>query len=350
MAISPKVKLQALVNIPGTQGIPGTPGPPGPQGPAGSSSGSLLSSLHPSVRISLTSGTAITTADVTGATSAFIIAMGQSATPINNGSVDIAILLPTQTTLALTPGNHLASTAYDIFEAFVAGVYVVGTGPAWANSGAGTSSRGTGAGTSEVTIFNGRRVNANVITLNNGVNTYSVGINQANLIGGFRVSVVAGTVEDSTLRRLVWNEYNAVPRKLFRGDPAVSWVWSTPSFHQANANSANQLEIFSGATGRLVSVRACGCNNSSTASNLACATGIGLNSTTVTAAALLLPSTANNLQNFNSLAFYDDYPPLGYNLLVWLEQGSGSGGTTQTWLGTVGVSWLQTGISGQTFQ
>src|SRR5262249_28154314 len=93
--------------------------------------------------------------------------------------------------LSLT-GSHSANNIYDIWAALNSGIPMLGTGPAWQNSAAGLCSRGAGANTTEVGLFNGIYTNSNSIQLLNGATNWTVPVNQARLLGSVWIDSVAG--------------------------------------------------------------------------------------------------------------------------------------------------------------
>jgi hypothetical protein len=300
----------------------------------------------PSGRLSASSGVAVTSADQTSVSTLYYVALGQSKDPIYDGTNDVLRTIGTPS-LTINATNNLADTQYDVYEIWDGTSVQLAAGVAWTTNTAGAGARGTGAGSAEVTTFNGRRVNANSMTMKNGGTTYTVPANRGNLVGGFRVISTAGATEDSAAKRFVWNEYNAVPRPLRRIENSGSWTYSVSAWRQANGATANRVEVFSGAAGRLTQAQVMGlmCNSSTT--RRAGSVGIGVNSTTTNSAAIWVPAIADNFFIMTT-ANYNDYLPLGYNQINWLEWGAG--GETQTWVGNFGTLYMQTGIIGVTIQ
>ncbi len=84
-----------------------------------------------------------------------------------------------------------------------AGVVTLGTSVAWSSD----TATGTGAGTCEVEIFQGRMVNKQSMTVRFGSssgNTATVAARQFTIAGGFRASA-DGLTEDSYAKRYVSN-------------------------------------------------------------------------------------------------------------------------------------------------
>ena len=96
-------------------------------------------------------------------------------------------------TLALG-SNWSANTIYDVFVGLNASVVTLCTGPAWSNSGAGTSSRGTGAGTTQLATYMGMLTNAVSMTCRyNNTTTFTCAINQCTYTGSFMTNGSTGT-------------------------------------------------------------------------------------------------------------------------------------------------------------
>lgn len=201
--------------------------------------------------------------------------------------------------------NHLANTIYDVFAFDVAGAITLGTGPAWANSAAGSGSRGTGAGSTELTRLKGRLVNANQITARNGTDTFTVAALTALYLGSIRIDASAGQCTchvsyGQTRRWGVWNAYNRQPLVLKAGDATSSWSYSTTSYRAANNNSANSLNVFAGLAEEVLDASH-GQYFYSNGTGLP-AIAIGVNSTSVASGrrGQFSPETANNRGAFTA--------------------------------------------------
>ena len=307
----------------------------------------LSAGIQPQGRLTLTSGVAVTTSDVSGATTVYFTPTGLKL-PIYNGNYfvpfnfsEISLALDATNTDA---GYHSANTNFDVF-AFVDtnGTLRIGTGPSW-NSGAVAGSdtaRGTGAGSTALQQIGGLWVNANTITLRWGNatgNTTSVAVSQATYLGTIRTTS-AGQTEDSAVKRFVYNAYNQAMRQLLRNESTGSWTYSTGSYHQANASASNQVAYVAGLTGAPLNLQAVNIVLNSTSTPRLCYAGIGLDSTTVNGATVT-GFTRNGDTTLSSpggpMAFYNGATQLGYHYAAWLEQGGGA--DTQTWFGFSGSS------------
>ena len=301
--------------------------------------------LGPQGRLSLTSGVSVTESDVTEATAIYLVPDGINLFPIYDGAKWQNRPF-SQMTLTLNATAHPTASGFDVWVAWQTGAMIIGTGPAWSSVTAGASSRGTGVGTTEIEVFEGRIVNKNAIVLKNGTTTYaSIPARQATLVGGF-LTTAAGQTSDSKADRLLWN-VNAVLR-LAQGPDEVtaSWTYSISVYRQTNANTANKFRVFQGLGGRLVKAEAYSFVSNSTATKRPIVVGIGVNSTTVNA----VTAAGGGIGTVDSggllvRATYRGYPALGLNEFIWLENGGAA--DTQTWFGVQPK--FAPGIAGEVF-
>ena len=149
---------------------------------------------------------------------------------------------------------HAANTNYDVFFFDDSGTKRIGTGPAWISG----SSRGAGAGSTQVLRVAGIFVNAVSVTLRNGGSTYAIGAQEAVYLGTVRTTASAGFFEDSSggqntiPRRFVWNAYNRIPRHLTATESAASWSYTTSTWRRINNNANNQAWFVIGVMGDAV--------------------------------------------------------------------------------------------------
>lgn len=308
--------------------------------------GALKFPLTPGLKLTLTTGVATTEADVTGATSIF-------ATPASHDYVEIydaTNWVPYQCvelTLALDSnsghtGYHQSGKNFFLGVINDSGTRRLASSVAWS----GDTTIGTGAGTAETEIFEGRLVNKVAMTVRFGSvsgNTVSVAARQMTIIGGFRASA-DGQTEDSFAKRFLSNIFLTSRRPMKATETTDTWTYSTSSFRQANGASANRLQYFSAAAGMEVHAIAAGAAITSTATARTVATGIGIDSTTVNSASFNVGLNTINTIFAAMTAVYNGYPGIGYHAVNWLEFGGGT--DTQTWLGDGGSTAFNYGISG----
>jgi len=270
-------------------------------------------------RMTLTSGSPVTTANVTGATTIFFTPYNGNQISLFDGAATWNTLEFVETSIAV-PGT--TSTMYDLF--------------AYNNSG--TMALETATWTNDTT-------RATAIVLQNGVYVKN-GATTRRYLGSFRTTTVNGQTEDSNAKRYVWNYYNRVARLMLVNETASTWTYSTATYRQANGNAANQLDYVLGVSEDFINATIVTNAINSTTTNRTVYGGIGVDSTTVNSATAFEQSTVNISFNTRIAAFYNAYSAIGRHILVWLEKGGGA--DTQTWAGTNG-GLTASGISGSLF-
>jgi len=293
--------------------------------------------LPPQGRLTLTSGTAITTADVTGATTLYYTPYVGRYVPIWNGTAlintDIGGEL-SQTTADSTksPAAVANNSIYDIFVWNDAGTIRATRGPAWSSD----TSRGSGAGTSQIGQAQGIWTNAQDIT-NGPVAT------RGTLVGSVR-SNGSAQLTDSTLFRWVSNAYNTVMRRMRVVESTNTWTYTTATFRQANNSTANQVDLLQTLDGRLLTARALATYSNTDVANFGII-GIDIdtiNTTTVVDNLTSAPTVGAASQLVNVVAMYDGYPGMGRHIVIWKEYSSAGG--TGTFYGDGGGLVIQAGL------
>ena len=269
-------------------------------------------------RITLTSGTPVTSSDVTGATSVYFTNYLGSRIALFDGS-QWNLLTFSELTLAL--GADAANTNNDLF--------------AWNNAGAVALER---------VAWTNATTRATALVSQDGVLVKS-GDTTRRYLGTYRTTSAAGQTEDSAAKRFVWNYYHRAKRALRVSDATDTWTYTTATFRQANASTANQVAVVVGVAEALLSLHA-GHVGSNSAGVSIIATGIGEDSATAAAAGCLIHFTgAPAGANVNMAAVLDRHPVAGYHFYPWLEY-SAAGGTT-TWQGDGGAPGnILNGLSG----
>lgn len=170
-------------------------------------------------RLTLTSGTPVTTSDVTAATSIYF-------TPFGGDGIDLyssgawSTLAFTEITLAL--GTVTSGACYDIF--------------AYNNSGAVAL---------EKLIWTNATTRATALARQDGV-LVKAGDATRRYVGTFYTTSTT-TTEDSYANRYIFNYYNRVPRPLRTIETVTgSWSYTTAAWRQANASSTNQVAWVTG--------------------------------------------------------------------------------------------------------
>lgn len=297
-------------------------------------------STLPQGRLSLTSGVAVTSSDVVGATTDYYVPAVGRYVPIWNGTqfvnVDIGGELSQATTdTTKSPAAVANNSVYDKLVWLAAGTPSSSRGPAWSSD----TSRGTGAGTTEVEQINGIWVNKFAIT-NGPVARFGT------LVGSVR-SNGSAQLMDSAAFRWVSNIYNAVSRNMLAIEPANSWTYTTAAFRQANANAANQLDFLQSLAGGLLTARVRGAyaNTNTTEFGIVGIDIDTLNTSSIINNRTAVPTIGLANQVVAPSADYSGYPGLGRHIAIWKEYSSAGG--TGTFLGDGGGTVIQTGISGE---
>lgn len=269
-------------------------------------------------RLTLTSVTPVTRADVTGATTLYYTPYAGSRIALYDGS---AWQILAFAELSLSLGSDAANTNYDLF--------------AYSNSGVVALER---------LAWTNNTTRATALTLQDGVLVKS-GAPTRRYLGTYRTTSTIGQTEDSVTKRFVWNYLHRVPRALRVIDTTDTWTYTTATWRQARASTANQVEVVVGwdevVVSLLVTVSA---SNSSAGVNVAA--GIGADSTSAPASGLLMsPIKTHTIDYFLAAgASLEHVPVVGYHYYAWLEYSEAVG--TTTWRGDGGVTYLQSGLSG----
>lgn len=278
----------------------------------------LASTITNNYRLTLTSGVPVTTNSVTAATTIYLTPYKGNDISLYSGTGSSWIVYyPGEISIAVPATTN---QMYDIF----------------AYNNAGTV-------TLELVAWTNDTTRATALTTQNGVYVKTGSLTHRYL-GSFRTTGVAGQTEDSDTNRLLWNYYNRVNRFMGVFENTFSWVYTTATWRQANANSANQLNFVIGVVEDCYScdVSACASNNTITIVNV----GIGLNSTTSPlgpTAEIISSVTTNSTMVVQPFALSKSLPTLGYNYLAWLEYSVATGATT--WYGEAGQPNSSSGIN-----
>lgn len=271
-------------------------------------------------RLTLTTGTPVTTADVTGASAVSIFAAPYKG---NRIALYDSSGVPTWYTSSQFSVAVPATTVqmYDVF------VIVSGGNPAL-----------------ELLAWSSDTVRATAI-----VNTVAVGVYTKSgdatrrYLGSFRTAGVSGQTEDSFAKRYLWNYYNRVPRVMRVIEATNSWAYNGV-LRQANATATNQLDFVLGVAEVPLEAYIVG-NVSGNATMTTAYVAVGIDSTTTAATG----SLSSGMATFNTgvpttvQAQIKTYPAVGRHVAVWLETAAAA---TTTWYGDNGSDGAQSGIHG----
>lgn len=270
------------------------------------------------LRLTLTTATPVTNADVTAATTLYLTPYKGTHIALYDGTIwhtystaEISIAVPATTV-----------TMYDIF----------------CYSNAGTP-------TLELTAWTNDTTRATALAYQNGVLVKS-GTTTRRYIGSFRTTGVSGQTEDSISNRFIWNYYNRVLRHMRAIDATDTWTYTTAAFRQANGAATNQLNFIVGVSEDTVTATVCSSAYNSGGAGVTFATGIGLDSSTVNAAFIgSATATISTSVPMPSQAQYRGFPAVGKHDLRWLEYSAAIG--TTTWVGDNGQTAFNNGIVGE---
>lgn len=169
-------------------------------------------------RLTLTTGTPVTTSDVTAAGTLYF-------TPYKGGQIALYTssvwTIYTFTERSLSLSGLTTTQPYDIF--------------AYDSSGTVTL---------EAVAWSSATARATALTTQNGVYVKS-GATDRRYLGTVRMQAT-GQCEDSVTRRFVWNYYNRVHRELLVTESANSWSYTTASWTTFNSSTANRVEFVIG--------------------------------------------------------------------------------------------------------
>lgn len=269
-------------------------------------------------RLTLETGVPVSTSDQTAKTNVYFTPYNGNRVTLYNGSAWISYGF-SELTLAL--GTVTSGVPYDVFLANVSGTLTLEK-VAWTND----------------------TTRATALVLQDGVYV-KTGDTARRYLGSFRTTSTT-TTEDSAAKRYVFQAdvTNRVPRTLIAAkETANTWNYTSASYRQANANTANQLDIMIGLADVYVEayVQALAASGSGT---LQGSIGIGVDSTSVNSALVMAGPGLVNTNAFAWHAAYRGTPGIGRHYFAWLEYGNAS---TITWYGDNNIPTIfQCGIHG----
>lgn len=252
--------------------------------------GGLVVSPAPMGRLTLTTGLPIMTNSVVGATIVrYTPALG-NVIPIYDGSslvpTTFAELTNDTTQSVVNKAGPLAvanNTIYDLFVWNDGGTVRLTRGPAWTNSGAGTSTRGSGAGTSEIVLINGIWMNAQIITngpaAQRGTYVGSVRSNGTATID-FQLGALNAAAPPTPANISIWNLYNQSPTRPNIADQSAAWTFSSATIGPLNGSTNNRISWLQGIADNSTIASIVINGTPASVGSAMCAMGWGVNSTT----------------------------------------------------------------------
>ena len=142
---------------------------------------------------------------------------------------------------------------------------------------------------------------------------------------GSHVSTGLGSIEDSDIKRLLWNMYNRLYQPLLKKDSTDSWSYPTAAWRNWNNTTANRVEFVQGLSEEKVYLYFGGVVAPTAATNLFC--GIDLDGTAGNDADIKSPSPAVAGAIGISASIFHQYVSVGYHFLQLMEYGNAAGAT-----------------------
>lgn len=305
-----------------------------------------IQNIVPGGRLTLTSGVPVLTSTVSAATTVYYAPYNHPFVPVYDGSVMTLKPITASSTdavgLSVALGaNWTLNSNWDWFVGVDSGTVRLCSGPAWTSD----TARGTGAGTTELQLYNGLWTNKVSMTCRYAnASTFTCGVNQCTYVGSMRTGSagqtnhIYGAVGANCTAATfgLWNMYNRVDVKTFLGDSTDSWNYSTNTWRSANASNNCRVTYIAGMAEDAVSSTYAGISSHSAAG--ISAVGVGVDVTNAFSGSVAYNTTAGPL---GVAAFYSGVPGLGLHFLQAIEISSGA---TSTFYGDVGVTYLQSGF------
>jgi hypothetical protein len=248
--------------------------------------------------------------------------IGDSISLWNGASWQTVIFTEKSIDFTVLANNISANVNYDIFGFLSAGTLALDPPFAWATSGAGTSTR----------VANLTRQDGRLVKNGDATRLY---------LGTIR-GTGANQTSDTAAGRYVWNSYNRTTRPMLEQSATNSWTYTTATWRQANADTANQVAHVVGFVDddlylSLGVIASCAVADA--------AVSVGVDSTTTPNANMIISYQSGTITA--AITAYLTYQPtIGYHFYAWLEI-SPTGSGTVTWFGFIGTNPVTATTSGQ---
>lgn len=311
---------------------------------AGLTAAQIDSPSRPGGRLTLTTALPVTTADVTGAATVYYTPYQTDRIQLWNGTYwqtyQFTEVSQAVSDATKSPAAGAANTAYYTFGWMDGATFRNTRGPTWSVGGGSNQLPGTGAGSTELELFQGRLVNKYAIT-NGPAARFGL------CTGGFftdastQVNDAGSGTGATPPKRYLWNMYNRVARHIRRNPTVDSYTYTTATIRQANNDTANQFEVF---MGRIEDAVFANLNVAQVTGAGSYYCGIGVNSAAIMATGFVNSALFTGGAGAPLSASWSGYQ-LGQFSVVWLERGDGANATTV--YGDAGTpTYLQSGLSG----
>lgn len=267
-------------------------------------------------RLTLTSATAVTSSDVTAATTVYFTPYNGSKIALYSGTewqmidfTEVSVAVPATT---ITP--------FDVFGY---------------NNG--------GSLTLEAANWTNDTTRATALTKQDGVYV-KTGATTRRYLGTGRTTTVSGQTEDSVTKRFIWNQCNRVKRSLLVKEATGSWTYGTNAWRAARGQTTNRVEVVLGLAESPVSLILIGSGAANATEEFSI--GIGIDSTTAYDTNVRgMYGAFGSTRVLNAIATLDSLPAEGYHYYQWLEI-SPQGGTVTFYGTTYGLTGLGGTVDG----
>ena len=251
---------------------------------SGAGSGSTPYSLCQG-RLTLTTGTPVTTSDVTAATTIYFTPYKGNQIGLYNGS---SWDMKTFSEISLSLSGYTADKNYDI----------------WVYNNSGTV-------TLDSTVWTNDTTRATALTTQDGVYVKS-GATTRRYLGTIRITGTTGQTEDSDVKRYVWNYHNRA-RRVLKKLASSAWNYTTASWRQWNATAAYKVENVIGVQEDAIHILIIG-------RGIKIDQAVGVNTTTSVVAGATQASN-NSGSTITVPSNYVAVPRLGYSYYAMIEYG-----------------------------
>lgn len=297
-----------------------------------------IEQMNPGGRLTVASGVCAPNTDQVAQTILYYAPCASEWVPINNGTNMQLYQFtsgPTDTVgLSISLGSNWTTlTLYDVFVGLNSNTVTLCTGPAWSTTGAGTSARGSGAGTTELALYKSLWTNAVSMTCRfSNSSTFTCAVNQCTYLGTVFINAAGqidlqfGTSAAGCGAALlsIWNQYNRKIARATVADTTAQWIYVTAAFRPADNSTSCKVSFVVGlpddsftATYTDVAILTAGGQ---------AFVSIGLNANNAVATKAFTTTALNGAANQGDAALFshwEDVPPVGLNQIFALERGDG---------------------------
>lgn len=212
-----------------------------------------IQQMEPGGRLTLQSGVPVMITSSTAATTVYYAPYKSPFVPINNGTnmqlYNFTASATDAVGLSIALGsNWTLNSNWDAFVGLNSSAITFCTGPAWTSD----TTRGTGAGTTELQLYNGLWTNKVSMTCRySNTQTFTCGVNQCTYLGTMRTGAagqtnyIFGAAASGGTAALfgLCNYHNRVNTGTSVIDNGASYTYTTGTTRQARASAGNQISF-----------------------------------------------------------------------------------------------------------